>query len=647
MSRQKTKISTRLSKPKILIVTILVFVAAVARINVAHSEESHVEQTNSVKIIDPKDLEKFFDGFFSQAMDQYHVPGVAIAFVQNGQMTLSKGYGYADLQQGVPVDPETTRFPVGSVTKLFTATAVLQLKQSNKLNLDSPVNLFVDEVHSWPFGNEVSIRNLLTHTGGIAQRYVHIANRKPRACLSLDEFISADLPNQVEQSNQHYIYSNEGYAILGYIVQVASGESFDTYITNHILSPLGMYRSYILPGKIASGNIATGYGYRYGIYAPRSLDCINATPAGGLASTANDMAMFLIFQLGQLAKGNRILDAYVLQEMQSQQFTNDPRIPGMTFGFREAHENGLRMLWHSGRTNGFRSLLVLIPSNKIGLFVVYNTDSDGSQLHRELLTQFLDRYYPSPEYPCPENMPLTEYESFIGYYRNVGLPQHGLEKLISLRQILVKKDTSGDYLNVSYIGDATLSHSKVSKTKWCPVGNLFLVREDGNRRLVFQRSSNKAVSYLFIQTDTGPEVFIKIPWIQSYTFQIAFFLSVVIVLASSLRFVVRKFWLQIKEKGSIVLLLLLSGINLIIIIGWLLIVFLVEEYELTYGLPNVVKLWLCMPILSLSLSPGLLFVAIKSWLDLRWTSVIRLHFSIVTLFNMTLIFWLWHWGLFG
>jgi CubicO group peptidase (beta-lactamase class C family) len=639
---------THFQRFTLALVITLMFVATTPKINSSLANQNQFEEQRFSGIADLGDIEQFADEFFARSMTEYHIPGAVFVVVQNGNTLLSKGYGYANLEQGIPVDPERTLFRVGSISKLFTATAVMKLWENNQVSLDDPISLYVDSSALKGLEGQITIRALLTHTSGLSQQYINIANQNPGDCLPLNDYIAEGLPDQITQAGQYYIYSNEGYAVLGYIVQKISRQPFSAYVEKKFFDPLGMSNSSFDLSGDRLGNLATGYGYKFGTYVSRKLDCMNASPAGALISTADDLAKFMIFQLNSMSGRERILNLNTVQEMQNQQFTNDPRIPGMTFGYREAFENGIRAIWHSGRTNGFRSLLYLIPSENLGIFIAYNTDADSSRLHRELINRFLDRYFPSQALGCTQTRsPATENRTIIGYYRNIGFPQTGLEKLISLRQIVVNQESNSGSLNIRYIGDATLSAATPDERKWCRVAPYYFLREDGNRRLVFQVTADRSRTYLFIQTDTGPEVFVSIPWIESYPYQIIFLLLVVAIYISNARFANRRFFTNAYGKYSVSLVLIICGLNLLFIVGMIVIAVVGDQFELTYGIPWILAIWLWIPFFGIIPSVIQIIEVFILWKKGIWKYADRSHYTLIALVNVAFYIWLLHWGLLG
>ena len=198
-------------------------------------------------------------------------------------------------------------------------------------------------------------------------------------------------------------YSNYEYALAGYIVEQVSGIPFDQYVEQHLFQPLGMRSSTFRQPVEArlSADLSQGYTYTNGVYRPDPFEAIQVAPAGAMSATATDIANFMIAQLQNGRFGSqRILQAATAQAMQTQQFTNDPRVPGVTYGFDgDLYLNRQRLLFKGGDVNGFHSMFALLPEQQVGMFVSYNGESWF--VRNTFLQAFLDHYFPAPKQTNP------------------------------------------------------------------------------------------------------------------------------------------------------------------------------------------------------------------------------------------------------
>src|ERR1700759_5646005 len=192
--------------------------------------------TPSAHALSSADLEAWLDGYFPNALNAGDIAGGVVAVGKEGQVLLEKGYGFADFEKRVPVDPKATLFRWGSVSKLFTWTAVMQLVEQGKIDLDADVNQYLDFKIPARDGKHVTMRNMMQHTAGFEEQAKGILTDDPRS-PSFEALLKAWVPNRVFAPGSTPSYSNYGASLAGYIVQRLSGESFDSYIEKHIFAP--------------------------------------------------------------------------------------------------------------------------------------------------------------------------------------------------------------------------------------------------------------------------------------------------------------------------------------------------------------------------------------------------------------------------
>ncbi len=384
----------------------------------------------------PQEVEAFFDAFMAEKMAEQHIPGAAIVVVKDGETLFSKGYGYADLEEQLPVDPAQTVFRVGSVSKLFTWTAAMQAVEQGLLDLNADVNDYltdfkVPDTYSEP----ITLAHLMTHTPGFEDRWVDSYTHEPAELVPLGEHIAKFLPERVEAPGEIHSYNSSGTALAGYLIEEASGLPFAQYVAENILEPLGMDSTTFeqpLPDALAT-NLATGYTYTDDGYEAAPIYYAQEPPEGGLSATAADMAAFMSAHLqGGQYQGVRILQEATAEEMHAQQFTHHSELPGMTYGFKERTINGQRVIGHGGDQFTFASQLLLLPEQNEGFFVVYNRFDDA--FREELISAYMDHFHPAQaQAVAPETISLSpeELSRFTGAYRYVRYPSSTIGKLIA------------------------------------------------------------------------------------------------------------------------------------------------------------------------------------------------------------------------
>lgn len=347
------------------------------------------------------DLEAWLDGFMPYALEQTDVAGSVVVVVKDGKVLLQKGYGYSDLATRKPVDPAGTLFRPGSVSKLFTWTAVMQMVEQGKLDLDKDVNTYLDFKIPPLNGKPVTMRNIMTHTSGMEEVIRGLIANNEQEIAPLDATLKHWIPERVYAPGSTPAYSNYATALAGYIVERLSGEPFDQYVANHIFAPLDMRHSSFSQPLPKNLQPMVSKGYKTASDGkPQPYEYINLAPAGSLASTGADMGNFMIAHLQGGAFGDkRILRDETARLMHGTGQDSIKPLNRMMLGFYETSTNGHRAIAHGGDTQWFHSDLQLFPDDGIGIYVSTNSaGKEGSaRLIRDgLVTGFVNRYLPGP-----------------------------------------------------------------------------------------------------------------------------------------------------------------------------------------------------------------------------------------------------------
>ena len=346
------------------------------------------------------DVDAWLDGFMPYAMKAGAIPGAVVVVVKDGQPLTMRGFGYSDVKAAKPVDPENTLFRPGSVSKLFTWTAVMQQVQAGKLDLDKDVNTYLDFKIPPKDGKPITLRNLMTHTAGFAETAKYLINYD-KAPPPLGKVLTRMVPERIYDPGTMSAYSNYGASLAGYIVERVSGEPFNKYIQNHVLTPLGMAHSTFdqpLPANLAS---LMSKGYEYGSPDPKPYEVIAMAPAGALAASGADMGKFMI---AHLANGGPLLNSATAQLMHAPANHFYSALPPMALGFYHEDRNGLNIVGHGGDTVFFHSDLHLFLDKNVGLYLSMNSPGKASAVHplrEQLFEEFTDRYFPAPEQTVP------------------------------------------------------------------------------------------------------------------------------------------------------------------------------------------------------------------------------------------------------
>lgn len=399
--------------------------------------------------LEADDLSAWLDGYIPYAIQRGQIPGAVVVVVKDGEVLVEKGYGYADLEARTPVDPETTLFRPGSVSKLFTWTAVMQQVEAGRLDLDEDVNTYLDfEIPDYN-GEPITLRNILTHTAGFEESIRHLISNDPNAVMSLAEYVENDLPQRVFAPGSTPAYSNYATALAGRIVERVSGMSFDEYVDRNIFQPLGMTNSTFrqpLPEKYRA-NMSKGYASLSQPAQP--FEIVIPAPAGSLSATGSDMAKFMIAHLNE---GGPLLEPDTARLM------HDYRAPGvgplntMALGFYEQQVNGLRALSHGGDTTLFHSNLWLLPEKDVGIYLSVNAGGsagDSQAIRNSLLQRFADRYYPETrEFTAVDEETAREHAGMVAgtYVASRGAFTNFMSLLGLLSSTTIEVGPDGDLL---------------------------------------------------------------------------------------------------------------------------------------------------------------------------------------------------------
>ncbi|RXZ64228.1 serine hydrolase domain-containing protein [Pelagerythrobacter rhizovicinus] len=347
--------------------------------------------------LDAADVEAWLDGFMPFALDRGQIAGAVVVVVRGDGPVLQKGYGFADVASRKPVDPQTTLFRPGSVSKLFTWTAVMQQVEAGQLDLDEDVNAYLDfEIPPYE-GEPITLRHILTHTPGFEESIRHLISSDPDAVMPLQDYAREALPERVFAPGTTPAYSNYATALAGYIVERVSGQPFDDYVERHIFAPLEMrYATFRQPlPEALQPHMSSGYP-TVGEKA-KPFEIVIPAPAGSLSASGAAMGKFMMAHLNE---GGPLLQPETARTM------HDYRAPGvgplntMALGFYEQWVNGRRAIGHGGDTEWFHSYLWLFPDADIGLFVSVNSagkEGGAQALRSALFHEFADRYLPGPE----------------------------------------------------------------------------------------------------------------------------------------------------------------------------------------------------------------------------------------------------------
>lgn len=609
--------------------------------------------------LDPVHLRSLVDQIVARQMDEYRVPGVTLSIVKDGEAALAVGYGYADLENEVPVDPALTLFRPGSISKLLTWTAVMQLVEQDMLDPDADINTYLDfQIPDRILGcktttpQPITMRHLMTHTPGFEDVLEDLFVLTPDRMISLESYLRRHVPARIFPAGEVLAYSNYGAALAGYIVERVSGQPFAEYVEEHIFAPLGMVNSTFrqpLPDHLAP-NMAIGYKFFEGQFYQGDFEYISMAPAGSMSTTASDMARFMIAHLDEGRYGDqRILMPQTVRLMHSQQYTQHDRLNGVTHGFFEDTIQGRRVIGHNANTMLFYSHLLLFPEERLGLFASYSGGSDPSEVIRlpeKLLREIIAEYYPGAQVSLPEP-PLDAREragSYLGEYHPTRMTHTGPLKLIGIMQAVGLDLTEEGFLRARAMGQSF---------EFVEIEPGFYINRDINEEPMIEALAFSDGPCGRVLLNVGSGSLIRVPWYESITFLGSLTVLALLMMTSSLVGWAVSWFIRYRrdktpshslgERLARIVAVALSLLTIGFLAG---LGYVLSDIDPAYGIPNIVlglvtpltRLVFALPWAILLMGIATILFAILAWVSRYWSLLVRVHYSLLALSVMGL-FW--------
>ena len=455
----------------------LLLQASAARCAISEAPASSAASGSSAHPLDRADLEAWLDGMVPYALKAGDMAGAVVVVVKDGTVLLQKGYGYADVSKKLRMDPEETMVRIGSTSKLFTWTAVMQLVEQGKLDLDRNINDYLDFTIPSDFGKAVTLRDLMNHRGGFEEGLKDILWTNPRGVPSTEAYLKEHERPMLFAPGQVPAYSNYGAALAGYIVERISKEPYERYIERHILLPLGMTHTTFdqpLPERFAA---SVSKGYREASAPPGPYELIVTRPAGSGTTTVADMSRFMLAHLQDGHFGDtEILQVDTAKRMHSPSEQAPPGFGTMAHGFfRELH-NGRTVIGHGGDTIFFHNEFELLPAEGVGIDFTFNSRGRGDAVYlaREALFDgFMDRYFPdsaAPDAPALSTA-LADARVIAGRYESSRRIEHGFLSLFYvLQQSVISANPDGTISVPGMFTPAPVTYREIGPQLWRRAG---------------------------------------------------------------------------------------------------------------------------------------------------------------------------------
>ena len=437
-------------------------------------------EISSAHPLDRADLETWLDGMVPYALKAGDMAGAVVVVVKDGTVLLEKGFGYADVSKKVRMDPEQTMVRIGSTSKLFTWTAVMQLVEQGKLDLDRNINDYLDFRIPEDFGKPVTLRDLMNHRGGFEEGLKDVLWTNPHGVPSTEAYLKERKRPMLFAPGEVPAYSNYGAALAGYIVERVSKEPYERYIERHILVPLGMTHTSFdqpLPEQFAA---SVSKGYRTASAPPGPYELIVTRPAGSGTTTLADMSRFMIAHLQDGHVGDtEILQVDTAKRMHSASEHAPPGFATMAHGFfRETH-NGRTVIGHGGDTIYFHNEFELLPAEGVGIDFTFNSRGRESAVYlaREALFDgFMDRYFPdsaAPVDPPALSTAVADAQVIAGRYESSRRIEHGFLSLFYvLQQSVITANPDGTITVPGELNPEPVTYREIGPQLWRRAGGI-------------------------------------------------------------------------------------------------------------------------------------------------------------------------------
>ena len=592
-------------------------------------------------------LEAFMDGVLTATLRDKNIAGATLSIIKDGKPVLVKGYGFSDEAKQIPVRPDHDLFRIGSISKMFTWVSVMQLVSQGKLDLNADINTYLKDFKiKDTYPEPITLKNLMTHTPGFEDRFVGLFGRDSSSLRPLGQILADDLPERVRPPGTYASYSNHGTALAAYIVEVVSGMNFNDYVEKNIIQPLGMTSTSLrqpLPKNLAD-RMSKGYKYNGGNYKEENFEYVPLYPAGSVSTTATDMIPFMRALLENGAvDGVRILDSATLALMKTPAHRHHAAVNPMRHGFMDVSRGGVEVIGHGGDTFWFHSMMALFPQSNVGFFLSFNTN-EGGGVYLDVLTEFMDRYFPEAT-PSPAIAMTKEHlDQFTGKYRANRHPYSDFTSAVSAMgdATITRRDSTGLTLR-----------SGEKLREFVPIDSLIFREKNSTALVAFEKDKEGRVINMFIGNMPILALY-KVTGLKSAELHL-FILVVAIVMGvialifwpfvalSRIGFLSHRFTKPMPFNAR-----LIAWLNfLVLMIFYLGIASNASEEGIVYGTSSALKVFLWFPYLVVILTLAMIFWLVRI-MPVRYHRVVsRLYYLALCAVSIVALWQLYYWNMFG
>jgi len=586
------------------------------------------------------------DGLITKLMYEHRLPGVTLSIVKDGKVVVSKGYGYANLEEKIPVDPDRSLFRMGSISKTVTWTAIMQLAEQGKLDLNTDINTYLKTVEIPDYeGLPLTLNDMMAHRSGFEDVSLgaYMGENYPALVLSLEQFVKTGVPARVYAPGTVTAYSNYAVALAGLIIQDITGQNFQDYIDENIFQPLGMhhttFREPLAEGNSEQGmaehlkaDIVAGYTTVEGRRVEGDYAYFHAVaPAGSGSTTASDMARYMMahMQLGEL-DGKRILKPETALQMRKRNFEDRSDMVGLSHGFFSGEASGYQFYRHLGGVwPSYLSIMTMVPEVQFGVFLSINNWIVDYHIIQDIPENLLNALFPALKEPADIKPPVGFAETgqrFAGSYMKNRRSFTTMEKLAEL---------SADPVSIKVSADGYLVRN--DGTAWVEVKPLVFRNTERNDVIVFDEDENGAI--LRYTVEGSGDSFEQLSFVETTSF---LYLSFVVSVLLAGSYVVR---LYSNKKRNIDF---VFGLPSKIALGaaFVVIAFAFNVLALFVGvdlsLIKIIAKWL-------SIIASLLLLAVAAFTVSVWQTEggFKIHYTAFAISGLSLIYVFWQWNFFG
>ncbi len=599
---------------------------------------------------DTKLLESFMDGLIQAYLDNQQIAGATVGIIHNGEIRLLKGYGYANIEKGIRVDPEVSMFRIGSISKLFTWIAVLQQYEAGRLDLDTDINTYLTAFKIPDrFDEPVTLRSLLTHTPGFEDILIELFIHEETPMPDLEEMFQKRLPRRIMPPLTEAAYSNHGTGLAQYIVEQISGLPFEEYVEQFILEPLGMYCTTFrqpLPENLQPF-LSNGYAMRDGRFVAQPKEIIPMTGAGGASSTAKDMLIFLKALMNNASIDTiNILDAATYAIMKEPLLTHAAHMNPVLHGFLDMSPAHIKVIGHGGNTFLFHSFLAMLPEHDAGIFISFNSEN-GSMTSYDVMKQFIERFWPEKESPTQAiNLHEGYLKGFTGTYIPNRRPHSDALKLVgTLMSVKVFMD-EGNLMYRDFTGQINTM---------APVDSTTFFVEGEKAFIGFQRQGNDRADKLYV-SNFPIMAFDKAKGLMNLQLHAVLFIITLLVMLYILvfwpwiYFIRRNYEKTLRTPHPLpVFTKLVAWIASLFFFVFIILMIQATSggTDIVFGIPSSMRVALFFPLAAIPLILLMIYSTLFVWKTPKIRKTSKLFYTLATLAYILTTWQLYYWNLLG